>query len=580
MKIKFKNKNLENKILEILSVKELTNKNIAKLTTLTFKGNIDDKEDIFQKDISKLFKYCNLKSLQLSHVKMDGIVFENCNIKRIKLEHINLRNVYFGKDCKIELLAIKDCLNVDVSNLANLKTLKTLYIPRDMRHISSFANLVSLESLCIEGDYTENMVGYKERLEEIENIVEAQNLKVLSLKDCCIDNISFIKKMKKLTKVDLSGNPIKDPTPLTKLKFLNKVNLNNTEIGVESADILINLGIIAEITVQGTPLETKLKGYTVDIRSKRLKAAILKSLGKDRRDLTQKITEFDLYKTHLSSPINTLMISLTQVDEYIKSEFNERINIGTLLIKKEKETLYNLKKYLGKFRTDLNIVVDSPMDLIEEEFGLLEERTGIKIIIDGEEFSVEEVEEMKKIMSKILCNISKNDSDLEKIYRIYTLLGMNFDKFKPKATNLEERKKYNDLLSIFRKGLANETGAALLTKKLLRHANIESVTETGISETQNINTENVVHTWNKVKLDGQWYNVKWIDDVENIRKSADSLKYFLVSDDTLNQRVFNKKYFAPQTYDNRKVLQVAEDAYEDIATTDRIIREQRRLYNG
>ena len=183
-------------------------------------------------------------------------------------------------------------------------------------------------------------------------------------------------------------------------------------------------------------------------------------------------------------------------------------------------------------------------------------------------------------MSKILCNISKNDSDLEKIYRIYTLLGMNFDKFKPKATNLEERKKYNDLLSIFRKGLANETGAALLTKKLLRHANIESVTETGISETQNINTENVVHTWNKVKLDGQWYNVKWIDDVENIRKSADSLKYFLVSDDTLNQRVFNKKYFAPQTYDNRKVLQVAEDAYEDIATTDRIIREQRRLYNG
>ena len=115
-----------------------------------------------------------------------------------------------------------------------------------MRHISSFANLVSLESLCIEGDQSENMVGYKERLEDIENIVEAQNIKVLSLKACCIDNISFIKKMKKLTKVDLSGNPIKDPTPLTKLKFLNKVNLNNTEIGVESADILINLGIIAE----------------------------------------------------------------------------------------------------------------------------------------------------------------------------------------------------------------------------------------------------------------------------------------------------------------------------------------------
>ncbi len=158
-----------------------------------------------------------------------------------------------------------------------------------------------------------------------------------------------------------------------------------------------------------------------------------------------------------------------------------------------------------------------------------------------------EVTKSTELANAFIANyISSEDSDLEKIKKAHDFIISNTDYFSSK--NDKEAYSSHVPYGVLHHGKAVCEGYAKTLQLILNKLEIRNIAVEGMDKLTATTDPNVLHMWNKVYLDGNWYNVDptWSDPVisndtfTKIRKDISELillksayKYFMISDEEL-----------------------------------------------
>lgn len=131
--------------------------------------------------------------------------------------------------------------------------------------------------------------------------------------------------------------------------------------------------------------------------------------------------------------------------------------------------------------------------------------------------------EVKRIVSEI---ISPDMTEFQKVKAIHDYIIKNTyyseDTFGPPYTDY----------TLLKEGKGVCQAYAMVTSRFFEEVNIENVLVSGI-----VNDDITQgHSWNKVKVDGKWYNMDttWDDPIDYSDKDRISYRYFLISDEVMS----------------------------------------------
>ncbi|MCD2260019.1 COR domain-containing protein [Psychroserpens luteolus] len=247
-------------------------------------------------DSDSLGKFTSLEHLEISHCKIESIDFLK-NLKNliklslVKLELINIKPIL--KLLKLQFLGIHACPTVDfialasasfkdsivelelngnsivdisflkgfknarrislhnnnvkeISNLSNLKKLETINLGSnditDIRHLPKLENLSTLWLIS------------NDQIKDFSPIKYIAKLDSLSLGNCGISNIDFLKGLNFSYRLDLQDNSIIDINALDTHKHLTQLNLSNNRI--QNIESLKDLKQLNQLQLQENPIET------------------------------------------------------------------------------------------------------------------------------------------------------------------------------------------------------------------------------------------------------------------------------------------------------------------------------------
>lgn len=211
----------------------------------------------------------------------------------------------------------------------------------------------------------------------------------------------------------------------------------------------------------------------------------------------------DNYDKVISAIIDGCMVRKTKIDlrEY-KITLPQMKKIITKGLNNHPEVCLRGKYFTSQYTTDNNMVL-----ILEIQY----------------KYSKSKIDKMQrkidKKVNKILSKIKPNASDYQKILYIHNYLAKHckYDKSKKKAN-------VRDIYGCLVKGKALCKGYAQAFEYLLNKLKIK---------TYYVSSEEMNHGWNKVLLNGNWYNVDVTWDSINTRGKYNKVrrKYFLKSDE-------------------------------------------------
>ncbi|MDO5518448.1 MAG: leucine-rich repeat domain-containing protein [Clostridium sp.] len=175
----------------------------------------------------------NTMKNRINEVKItEGIINTKINeeamdkLDYIRIEGTELRNIDFLKHFKnLKELSIIDVSGLeDIMGLAYLTQLKTLSFEsvylKDLSPIDLCTNIEDLEYCLGEGNETYEDIDFS-------FLYRLPNLKSLDLSECGIKDISFLSSCVNLEEISLAENPINSTYPLTQLKKLKVIEVEN-----------------------------------------------------------------------------------------------------------------------------------------------------------------------------------------------------------------------------------------------------------------------------------------------------------------------------------------------------------------
>ena len=242
-------------------------KNLTKITNLNISNN-----DIVSEDLGEIE---NLKSLEIFYA-------ENCNLYDIsKITSKNLKDINLSNNYIDEISSLnnnKDLISINLSN-NNIKDISSLSASSNLKNLNVGENIVNnngasvvknfnkLENLNISNgsitsiDTLKNLTMLKginldgNKILDLSPLNNKQNLEVLSLSDCNINNnqLKSINSLNNLKEIDISNNNITSIESLNNSK--NIVYLDVSENEIKDISSLSQFNKIEDLDISNNPIE-------------------------------------------------------------------------------------------------------------------------------------------------------------------------------------------------------------------------------------------------------------------------------------------------------------------------------------
>jgi Leucine-rich repeat (LRR) protein len=252
---------LERKIKDCLAIKQNEPISILRAGTvsnLDLSNKTSDSDKI--KNIDALAFFKNLISLNLSNHDVKNIypLQKLENLTELNLSRNQVRDIsVLARLPQLESLNLYDNLVIEISYLAYLKNLKSLNLwSNEVSDISSLQGLTELYDLNLGSNFIRNISPLKNllklrslhipfnQLNDPEIISEfGSQLTYLSIANCGISDIRFLKGCTQLNSLNISDNKIVDISILNNFKSLNVLYAANNQIAnVDVLAVLVNNG--------------------------------------------------------------------------------------------------------------------------------------------------------------------------------------------------------------------------------------------------------------------------------------------------------------------------------------------------
>ncbi|WP_051210187.1 leucine-rich repeat protein, partial [Gemella cuniculi] len=262
-------KNILKRKLGVISSKNLTVKDLEKITTLDNLYGV--------KDLSALKYATNLTSLEINGeyneindisalrnlTKLENLSLENTKIKDISaisnlinLRDLNISGPFVDPEYSDVMVNPADYIIKNIEALKNLKNLETLSLAnRGVSDISTLANLTNLNDVVLSNNNISDISVLKnlknissldltsnKNIENTDSLKELTSLTNLWLTENKITNIEALKELTNLKKLYLNVNKISDLSPLVNLTNLTHLSLGANELtDISSLGSLKNL---------------------------------------------------------------------------------------------------------------------------------------------------------------------------------------------------------------------------------------------------------------------------------------------------------------------------------------------------
>lgn len=402
----------EDDMLKITSFYISSNYNIKNLTGLETAQNITylSLGSNYQ-DISAVNKLKKIKGLSLSNNVQDTI--SKLTIMN-NLETLDIYNstekeldyAYLGTLKNLKSLTISDTYrksNIDINNLKNLTNLTSLSITSKVQ-IDNLASLQQLKAL------TSLSIHTGDKLQDIGFISNLTGLEILSLYDNMISNITPLRKLTKLSSVNLEKNPI---------------NTKESETA-ETLKLLRDRGTYISV------LETN-KTSNIEFKDARFKEMLIKSNGAD----LNKDNQISIEEMERLSYISLSSSSSVKDESLSIEEIAYATNVSSLYIYSKIDDLTPITKLekLNRLSISGNSVNSNNLKVVA---GI----TNLEYLSISVNENVNNLEIFSKLTKLKELDISNNNSYVNGKQKAFDLKGLD------KLTNLTKVRIYGSVSNI------------------------------------------------------------------------------------------------------------------------------------
>ena len=402
----------EDDMLKITSFYISSNYNIKNLTGLETAQNITylSLGSNYQ-DISAVNKLKKIKGLSLSNNVQDTI--SKLTIMN-NLETLDIYNsiekeldyAYLGTLKNLKRLTISDTYrksNIDINNLKNLTNLTSLSITSKVQ-IDNLASLQQLKAL------TSLSIHTGDKLQDIGFISNLTGLEILSLYDNMISNITPLRKLTKLSSVNLEKNPI---------------NTKESETA-ETLKLLRDKGTYISV------LETN-KTSNIEFKDARFKEMLIKSNGAD----LNKDNQISIEEMERLSYISLSSSSSVKDESLSIEEIAYATNVSSLYIYSKIDDLTPITKLekLNRLSISGNSVNSNNLKVVA---GI----TNLEYLSISVNENVNNLEIFSKLTKLKELDISNNSSYVNGKQKAFDLKGLD------KLTNLTKVRIYGSVSNI------------------------------------------------------------------------------------------------------------------------------------
>lgn len=477
------------------------------------------------------------------------------NLKKFKLNNSVLKDFDSLMSMHLDLVEELTISEIDEkSKLLNIIGLcinvKTLIIEGDQRinTNSVILNICKPENL-------ETLILNNVKLPTGKAVSRLNGIKLLSINNIRYNNVSkFLKALEKpenidglnLFNVDFGGESVSILNRFKKLKYLNLVDLNNYSL--DRLDFLSKNRRLEKLNIKNAVIEPQ------EI-NKLLKGGYEKNIYLDIKtgNKTKVIDTFEVNDNMSSITINTL-----NLEEIIDNVQLCKVDRLILIMDTVNNITENIKR-IKSVRNNISLAVTDVSFIDKEQAILLEDKLCIKQInlidIDGildyqnnmRLYKIKGYIKLRKEIEKLVNKVSEYSNEVERFLKLYKFIAEDIDV----DDNFEEAKSdISDIKNALKEKKCVNNGYAEILQNCLACMGIESrIIKGKIKQTG----EDIL--WNKVKLDGKWYNVNLLLDKESITNKHSlrrKVKYCLLSDNI---------FYITHQPDN-PVEEVAEESFD------------------
>lgn len=402
--------------------------------------------------------------------------------------------------------------------------------------IDQIVNPEKIEALNFEGvDFA------KSSLESIKRFENLKYLNLIRVKNCKLDNLSFLEELKYLEKINIEKNIIKfnEINNIIKCKFNKEIKV---DLPTARTDVIIN---DLEIRENGKVLVT--------INDNKLK------------ELSENLNLFKL------NDIIVILSSKNKIKEYI--HVLKRVK-GNVSIAIKDVSCLNVKE-AKMLREELKIRY---INIIDFDGVLQYEKNRYC-------YSIENYIKIRTELDRMLAEINQEDEELLKFLQIYKILGENivYDQLIQEEL-IDYSRKNEDKNSNLENGLLEkksiDSGFAEILKNALACVGIESKVIRG-----NFVGIEKEHFWNQVKIGDRWYNVDLGSDskrMNNYKNKISKPIYCLISDKEFGKThepgVTNTEY-CPVSIDKRVISTFFKRKLDFKKYIDAIVEKIKKIFS-
>ncbi len=476
-------------------------------------------------DIVNLKKMTKLTEIVLSDNDLTdlSVLSKLTTLKKVTFHNNSVSDLSFAKKLKnLTVIGADNNGITDISALSGLTKLKEVWMGGNkITDLSPLKKCTNITHLNVKHSPVKN----------ISALSGMKKLNTVILEDCGLKSIKPLKGLKNLEYVYISDNKLTDLTPLADSSLVELYADNNNLKG--------NTKALEGVTVSG---RCSLKGNgfkgTVDLKPK------------ERKRLSDDYNSKYYY--------NTMTKRQKQIYKDIYSCVKSHKKTKKLTLTDVTEEEFDYVWWLFTYENSQFFWIDTTQYQWLDEDGIVTYL--MPVYYKSKEEDIKKLE--KKVNAKvdeIVAKALKEDSDFEVMLSLHDSLV--------KMTDYYLSGKYLECSAIgpLVNGRAQCDGYAKAFTLLCQEAGIPCIQVNGLSYDD-------AHAWNKVKLDGKWYNVDVTADDE-----YGNYSFFCISDEQIKDMVYSFESWLPlskaeatskeynyYSYIGKKVYTDAEEAYKGI----------------
>jgi Leucine-rich repeat (LRR) protein len=492
-------------------------------------------------DVSPLGGLSNLEYLYLEGNPIDDLSALSGLTKLVDFSFLGCNNL---KDAETKLMNTKQVVSIVDANLEEAIKAK---LGKKTGKISVL-DAVSISELDISGT----------KINSLEGIQYFKNLRYINISNCEVDDIKPLSSLKGLMTVNLTNNKIVDISSLEQLTNLHHLYLNGNP--VKDISVLYKIKTLEQVEIfncyslEEAAKKLQYNAIYIAITDPKLEATIKKELAIGEGNITANDAERLVNLSANYQDIQSLeglqyFKNLKRVElSYNKvrdiSPLKELQNLENLVINHNDVREVSPLKYLQKLSTlDLayNYVKDvtplknlqnlsklvlqnNPVENIEVLLELKKLNFFFWLHMDDVKKAVTATQKAKEIVAQIV-KPGMTEYERERAIHDYVIKNARYDNESVNAGNIPDDSYSPYGLLINKTGVCQAYASTMYM--MLNMAGIENVIVLG-----SVSGGPIDHTWNIVKIDGQYYHLDatWDDPSTEPGSSAVSHDYFNITD--------------------------------------------------